>query len=160
RPDSAVPSAQGSGTRVSTARGPRGAEGETISSKAAVTLPAPVCLPSLRGLLPLSRALLAHRQVFLKPSDHFLTHLPQILVAGILVNHAAEVVGLAVQLIKRKEFLLEGDDPVRRGAAVLIAGKFEMRPRGDQCVQRFHVEVLEYARHEVVDAVFAQVAVR
>jgi hypothetical protein len=67
--------------------------------------------------------------VFLKPGDHFCTHLRQMLVAGILVNHAAEFVRFAVQLIERNELLFEGDDAVCRSAAVLVAGKLEMRPR-------------------------------
>src|SRR6476619_433180 len=55
----------------------------------------------------LPEPLIFHREVLLKPGHHFGTHLRQVLVAGVLVDHAAEVVGLAVQSIERNELLLE-----------------------------------------------------
>jgi hypothetical protein len=58
----------------------------------------------------LSDATFLDGQVPLEPVDDFRLHLRQILVSGVLVDHAAEVLALVEQAIDGAQFVLQYDD--------------------------------------------------
>src|SRR5438128_6655669 len=79
-------------------------------------------------------------QVALEPAHHLKFHLRKVFVPGVLVEHAAEVLLLAVEAVDGAELLLQHHDTVRRRAPVLVAREHQHRPWGSQRVDRFRVE--------------------
>ena len=76
--------------------------------------------------------------MFLEPLEHLRLHLRQVFVPRVLVDHAAEVLRLAVQRVQRSEFLLEDYD-----APGLLVATTNLEESLDRALFRRFDEIIE-----------------